>query len=153
MRELQDRYGEKVRLVLRDFPLSFHTEAPKAAEAARCAGDQGHYWAMHDLLFANQNELGAASLKKYAQQIGIDVASFGECLDSGRHTADWQKDLADGQAYGVSGTPTLYLNGRLASMRSPESFDLVIEEELARAAAGPSKTAPADMRAEGAARR
>jgi protein-disulfide isomerase len=152
MKEIQNTYGEQVRLVMRDFPLSFHENASKAAEAARCARDQGHYWAMHDLLFANQKELGVGALKKYAEQIGLDTASFGECLDSGRHAADWRKDQADGEAYGVSGTPTIYVNGRVAGMRSLESFESVIDEELARVATAGAKTAQADVRGTDASR-
>ena len=132
MQELQNRYGGKVRLVMRDFPLPFHADAAKAAEAARCARDQGHYWGMHDQLFAHQGELGVTFLKKYAEDLGLDTAAFASCLDSGRHTADWQKDQADGELYGVSGTPTFYVNGRVAGMRSLEGFDAVIDEELAR---------------------
>ena len=75
----------KVRYVFRDLPLPIHPEAPKAAEAAHCAGDQGKYWEMHDWLFANQGALGAEKLVEYGTALGLDAASYKACLDSGKH--------------------------------------------------------------------
>lgn len=97
----------KVKYVFYDFPLSFHENAFKAAEAAHCAGDQGKYWEMHDRLFNNQTAL--KDLTPYAQAIGLDMSKFQKCLDSGKYAAEVRKDTADGQNAGVSGTPTFYL--------------------------------------------
>ena len=100
----------KIKYVLRDFPLeSIHNDAFKAAEAVNCAGEQGRYWEMHDRLFQNQNQLGAADLPKHAQAIGLKVADFEECLTNGRHGAEIRKDIDDGQRAGVQGTPTFFL--------------------------------------------
>lgn len=96
----------KVRYVFRDFPLDqSHPQARKAAEAARCAGDQGRYWAMHDLLFEHQRALDVEKLKEYAQRLGLDGAAFDTCLDGGRHAANVQRDHEDGMAAGVRGAP------------------------------------------------
>lgn len=100
----------KLRYVLRDMPLeSIHPQAFKAAEAARCAGDQGKYWEMHDSLFQNQRALGELQLKHYAKGLGLDMTAFEACLDEGRHTDAVRADIAEGEAAGISGTPSFFL--------------------------------------------
>jgi protein-disulfide isomerase len=100
----------KVKLVFRDFPLEqIHPQAFKAAEAAHCAGEQDKYWEMHDRLFANQRALGVPELPGHATAIGIDAAKFEECLTSGRHAARVKKDMTEGRAAGVSGTPAFFI--------------------------------------------
>lgn len=109
----------KVRLEFRDFPLgSIHPNADDAAVAARCAGEQGAYFEMHDLLFAGQNDWAnladpAEFFAGYAAEIGLDGGAFGECQASGRYDAAIQADLQAGQAAGVSGTPSFVINGEL----------------------------------------
>lgn len=122
----------KVRIVFRDFPLNFHPNAQKAGEAAECAGEQGKYWEMHDKLFDNQNSLGEDDLKRYASEIGLNTATFNACLDNGDMAQEVIKDLEDGQAAGVSGTPANFINGKLVSGACPYSaFEDAIEAELA----------------------
>ena len=100
----------KLRYVLRDMPLELiHPQAFKAAEAARCAGDQGRYWEMHDALFQNQRALGEPQLKHYAKGLGLDMAAFAACLDDGRHGDAVRADIAEAQSAGISGTPTFFL--------------------------------------------
>ena len=100
----------KLRYVLRDMPLeSIHPQAFKAAEAARCAGDQGRYWEMHDALFQNQKALGELQLKHYAKGLGLEMAAFEACLDDGRHGDAVRAHIAEAQAAGISGTPTFFL--------------------------------------------
>jgi protein-disulfide isomerase len=100
----------KLRYVLRDLPLeSIHPQAFKAAEAARCAGDQGRHWEMHEALFKNQKALGPAQLKHYAKGLGLEMAAFEACLDEGRHGDAVRADVAEAQAAGISGTPTFFL--------------------------------------------
>jgi protein-disulfide isomerase len=132
--QILDTYGDEIRFVSRDFPLtSIHTHAQKAAEAAQCAHEQGNYWEYHDLLLRNQQALTIDSLKGYAEQLGLDMMSFDECLESGRYTTEVQQDLADGERYGVTGTPTFFVNGRLLVGAKPFSaFQAMIEEELTR---------------------
>jgi protein-disulfide isomerase len=96
----------KVRYVFRDFPLDqIHPLARKAAEAAHCAGDQGKYWEMHDVLYRNQQALEVPQLAEHARKLGLDGAKFDECLSSGRHADRVAKGLTDGTAAGVNGTP------------------------------------------------
>ena len=132
--QILNTYGKSVRLVYRDFPLiSIHSQAQKAAEAAQCAQEQGKYWEYHDLLFENQQALDIGSLKAYAEQLGLDTDDFDDCLDSGRFASEVAKDLTDGQGYGVTATPTFFINGRLVRGAQPFSvFQALIEEQLAK---------------------
>ena len=82
--KVRETYGDSVKIVFKDFPLPNHPQAPKAAEAARCAGDQKKYWEMHDAMFANQRALEVPALKQTARAIGLDGAAFDQCLDSGK---------------------------------------------------------------------
>jgi protein-disulfide isomerase len=100
----------KVRYVFRDFPLDrIHPQARKAAEAAHCAGDQGKYWEMHDLLFQDQQALDLDQLKKYARDLQLDPTAFDTCLEQGKYTAEVQQDYDEGVAAGVRGTPGFFL--------------------------------------------
>jgi protein-disulfide isomerase len=121
----------KVKFVYRDFPLSFHPNAQKAAEAAECAADQDKFWDMHDKLFEDGVKGGVNSFKQYAAELGLDTAAFDECLDSGKYTDEVQKDLADGSRLGVSGTPGFFVNGKYVNGAQPfEVFQQAIEAEL-----------------------
>ncbi len=125
----------KVKMVFRDFPLSFHENAQKAAEAAELAGEQGKYWEMHDKLF-DTGKLDIASLKQHAEDIGLDMAKFEAGLDSGEMAAEVQKDMNDGIAAGVSGTPAFFVNGKILVGAQPFSvFKAAIEEALTSASA------------------
>lgn len=133
LKALEQKYAGKVRLVFKDFPLANHLQAPKAAEAAHCAGDQGKYWELHDRLFSNQQQLQLADLKKYAGAVGLDQAKFDQCLDSGKHAANVQADVDLGSQMGVQSTPTLYINGRIVTGAQPAAvFEAIIDDELAR---------------------
>lgn len=128
----------KVKLVYRDYPLSFHPAAQTSAEAAECAHEQGKFWEMHDKIFGEQAKqgtgtvtYGAIELKKWASQIGVDLAKFNQCFDSGKYKTEVENDFADGSAYGVSGTPTLYVNGNPIVGAQPFSvFKTIIDNEL-----------------------
>lgn len=123
----------KVKIVFRDYPLPFHSNAQKAAEAAECADDQGKFWEMHNKLFSNQQSLGVANLKKYAGELALDQAKFDECLDSGKYESEVQNDLNEGGAYGVSGTPSFFVNGIMLVGAQPYSeFKKLIDAELAK---------------------
>jgi protein-disulfide isomerase len=126
-------YGDKVKIVFKDFPLPNHPQAPKASEAAHCAGEQNKYWEMHDQMFANQRALNVPELKQYATALGMDAAKFNQCLDSGKHAALVASGLAQGEKMGVNSTPTLYINGRALIGAQPfEAFKQIIDEELSR---------------------
>ena len=133
--QIEAQYGDKVKLVFRDFPIDqLHSGARKAHEAARCANEQGKFWVYHDLLFANPPKANPEQLKAYAQEVELDVAAFEQCISSGKYQTAVQKDIEEGSRAGVTGTPAFFINGRLVSgAQPPESFVRVIEEELARA--------------------
>ena len=131
MASVREAYGDKVRIVFRDYPLAFHQQAQPAAEAAQCAHEQGKFWEYHDKLFANQQALGADDLKKYAADLELDGERFTECFDSGRFRQDVQDDFQYGQSVGVSGTPAFFINGRFISGAQPfDKFKEIIDEEL-----------------------
>ncbi len=123
-------YGDRIRLVVRDFPLSQHENAIKAAEAAEAAREQGKYWEYTAILFRNQSALQVDKLKEYATQLGLDRAKFDAALDSGRLVDKVRRDMLDGQRVGVNGTPTLFINGKRVADRSYEGLKAVIETAL-----------------------
>ena len=129
--EVLKAYEGKVKLVFRHFPLSFHAEAPKAAEASLCAEDQKKFWEYHDKLFANQSALKVEDLKKHAADLGLDTARFNECLDSGKKAELVKKDMEEGEKVGVTGTPAFFINGIMLSGAVPaEEFKSIIDAEL-----------------------
>jgi len=133
LKQVAEKYGDKVRIAFRDFPLPNHTKAPKASEAAACAADQGQFWEMYEKLFAAGGRLDEVDLKRYAIDLGLDSATFYECLDSGRKAAGIAASVDAGQDLGISGTPAFYINGRLLTGAVPfERFVEVIDEELSR---------------------
>jgi protein-disulfide isomerase len=134
LKELETKYGDKVKLVFRDYPLDqLHPGARKAHEAARCAGEQGKFWEFHDALFAGEPDSSPQRLKRYAQQVGVDVAKFDQCVASGKHKELVQKDIDEGARLGVNGTPAFFINGELVSGAQPlEAFARIIDRELTR---------------------
>jgi protein-disulfide isomerase len=131
LEQITAEYGDqRVRLVVRDFPLQQHANAFKAAEAAEAARAQGKYWEYAKLLFANQQALDVAKLKEYATQIGLDRAKFDALLDSGQLSAKVQSDVNDGNRIGVNATPSIYVNGRLLEERSYEGLKAMIDAAL-----------------------
>ncbi len=133
LKQITERYGDQVRIAFRDYPLPNHTKAPKASEAAACAADQGQFWEMYEKLFAAAGKLDEVDLKRQAIDLGLDSATFYECLDSGRKAAGVRDNVAAAQGLGITGTPAFYINGRLLSgAQSFERFAEVIDEELAR---------------------
>ena len=99
----------KVKYVFFDFPLDFHKNAFKAAEAADCAAEQGKFWQMHDKLFENQKALEESDLTNYAKSIGLNMSKFQKCLDSGKYANQIKKEIELGQKSGVTGTPSFFL--------------------------------------------
>jgi protein-disulfide isomerase len=134
LEQVVSKYGNKVRLVFRQFPLPMHPNAAKAAEAALCANEQGKFWQMHDAMFKDQGSLAVDGLKTKAAGIaGVDAASFNSCLDSGKETAAVKSDVKEGTKAGVNGTPAMFVNGRFISgVVSADDLSKVIDEELKR---------------------
>jgi protein-disulfide isomerase len=137
IKQLLERYPGKVRLAYRDFPLdSIHPQARRAAEAARCAHDQGKFWEYHDVLFSQSPQLAPEDLRRYAGQVGLDVTKFDSCLAAGVHKAAVQRDLDEGNRLGITGTPAFFINGRTLTGAQPlEAFTRLIDQELAGVAA------------------
>ena len=137
LKQLLERYPGKVRLAYRDFPLdSIHPQARRAAEAARCASDQGKFWEYHDVLFTQSPQLTLEDLRRYAGQVGLDVTQFDGCLAAGVHKATVQRDLDEGNRLGITGTPAFFINGRTLTGAQPlEAFARLIDQELAGVAA------------------
>ncbi|HKH72236.1 MAG TPA: thioredoxin domain-containing protein [Vicinamibacterales bacterium] len=135
LKKIRDTYGDKVRIVWKDFPLTqIHPQAFKAGEAAHCAGDQGKYWEYHDRLFVNQQQLQPDELKKHAADLGLNATAFNACLDSSKYGERVRDGVAQGTRLGVNSTPTIYINGRMLSGAQPfEMFVSVIDEELSKA--------------------
>jgi protein-disulfide isomerase len=133
--EVLKSYGNKVRFVVRDFPLNQHEWARKAAEAANAANAQGKFFEYIAVLFKNQKALDVQSLKKYATQVGLDRARFDAALDRGVYAEEVRKDVEDGEMYGVGSTPTIFINGVQLRLLSAEGLRAAIDR-----AAGSPKT-------------
>lgn len=122
-------YEGKLKYVIRNFPVpSLHRYAQKAAEAAECALEQGKFWEYHDMLFRHTTTLQVDSLKRFAAEVGLDVGRFNRCLDSGEKRSIVSRDVQDGRRYGVRGTPTFFINGRILVGAQPlEVFKSAID--------------------------
>jgi protein-disulfide isomerase len=126
IKALLGRIGHRVRFVFRNFPLAtVHPHAEWAAEAAEAAGVQERFWAMHDLLFENQEALGGEDLVRYASGLGLDESRFFEELTEHVHAARVRDDFMGGIRSGVNGTPTFFINE--ARHDGPFSFDSLLE--------------------------
>jgi protein-disulfide isomerase len=123
-------YGDRVHFVVRDYPLSQHPDAQKAAEAAEAAREQGKYWEYVALLYQNQSALAADKLKEYASRLGLDRAKFDAALDSGRFAEGVRRDVQDGERAGVAGTPTIFVNGTRVERASYDVLKAAIETAL-----------------------
>lgn len=119
-------------MAFKDFPLPMHRNAQKAAEAASCAGRQGSFWQFHDLMFANTQKLEPAHLKEYARVLKLDAERFDQCLDAGEQAAAVRKDLAQAQRLGLTGTPSLFINGHfLSGAVQYSTLREIVEQQLA----------------------
>lgn len=138
--EIRRRFDGKVKWVVRNYPLSqIHPNARLAAEAAECALDQDRFWEYHDLLFERYDQLGRADLKSHARELGLEGDRFDSCLDSGVKQIVVQNDLMDGYRFGVTGTPTFFINGQVVvGAQGPDLVSAFIEVALEEAMAASS---------------
>ncbi|MGH9828895.1 MAG: DsbA family protein, partial [Blastocatellia bacterium] len=142
--KLVAEYGDRVRLVVRDFPLEQHQNAFRAAVAAEAAREQGKYWEYTDVLFHNQSALDVDKLKEYAGQLGLDRKKFDAELDANKFADTVKQDLQDGVKVGIDSTPTVFINGKKIEDKTYESLKATIDEELKEA--GTKKQAQAGSR-------
>jgi len=125
-------YPSDVNFVYKQFPLpaTMHPNALPSSKAAVAAGKQGKFWEMHDIIFKNNRELSYDKLKEYAGQVGLDVARWEKDYNSPDVQQAIDKELADGRAADVQGTPTFFVNGKRVANRSLEGFKQMIDEAL-----------------------
>jgi protein-disulfide isomerase len=132
LKSLLERYQGQVSLAYRDFPLrGMHSQAEFAAEASRCAGEQGRFWEYHDLLFANPEKLNRNGMAGMAAGLNLDEQRFDTCVSSGKYAKQIEQDLQDGIRAGIEGTPGIFINGILLSGAQPQAaFEKIIQAEL-----------------------
>jgi protein-disulfide isomerase len=114
LQKLEKEYGDRLAVVYKDFPLPMHHTSQKAAEGARCAGEQGKFWEYHDVLFYSK-QLQVAELKAHARVLKLDGDRFDKCLDDGTETAPVKDSLEEAQKLGLTGTPSFFVNGHFFS--------------------------------------
>jgi protein-disulfide isomerase len=139
LEEVLKSYGDKVKFVVRDFPLNQHENARKAAEAANAANAQGKFFEYITLLFQRQKALDVPSLKKYATELGLDRARFDTALDRGTYAAEVAHDVEDGEIYGVGSTPTIFINGVQLRVLSADGLREAIDQAAKSSTAGRSQ--------------
>jgi predicted DsbA family dithiol-disulfide isomerase len=134
LQRLKENYGDRLRVVYRQFPLNTHPNAYPAALASLCAHEQDRFWDMHDLMFAEQDRLDNESLKEKAGRLGLDRERFDACLDSAQYAEQVRRDVLEGNRVGVQGTPAIYVNG-IPVPRGVQPYPVIvgmIDEELER---------------------
>ncbi len=115
LKEVLKAYPKEVKLVFKQFPLSFHAQARNAVKASLAAGEQGKFWEMHDLIFENYNNLTLEKFMEFAKRLGLDTGKFNSDFGSNKYENKIQEDMDLAQRVGVRGTPTLFINGRMMS--------------------------------------
>ncbi len=133
LKDLLTKYHGRVKLAYLDFPLrASHPQAQSAAVGARCAGEQGKFWAFHDVLFADQSKLDEAGLAAHARTLGLDETLFHACVKSGKFKDKIEQDLQQGSKVGVAGTPAFFINGVFLNGAQPlAEFEQIIDNQLA----------------------
>lgn len=133
LKALRQLYGERIRIVYRDYLGPNHPYALRAAEAARCAGEQGKFWEYHDLLFDRQSSGKGWDFLSLAKELGLQQKAFEACLSSGRFQEQITKDLQEGLKLGITSTPTFFINGRpIVGAQPLANFQALIDRLLAR---------------------
>jgi len=138
-RELLKKYPDDMKVVIKNFPLSSHPYARKAAQAALAADRQGKYGEFHEKLFENYRELNDAKVETIATELGLDMEKFKTDRESPEIDAVIARDLEDGNRIGVRGTPTMYLNGKQMKIRNPNELFQKVDAEIRKKKAAPSK--------------
>jgi protein-disulfide isomerase len=143
MKKIHETYGDKVRVVFKHNPLPFHKDAGPASKATLAAGEQGKFWEMHDLLFANQRKLKASDLDGYAVKLGLEMTKFKADMASEKFSKQIKADQVLGARFGARGTPNFFVNGRNLRGAQPfDNFKKIIDEEIKKAKALIAKGTP-----------
>ncbi len=135
MNEVKKKYGNKVKIAFKNYPLPFHSHAKDAAHAALCAHEQKaeYFWKLHDIMFQDQSKLSRADLAQSVKKIGVDSAKYDACMSSNKFMAAIEADMEQGKNLGVQSTPTFFVNGQLINGAHPvEVFSQIIDSELAK---------------------
>ncbi len=127
VKQLEEEFKGKLKVVYKHYPLPQHQYALKAAEASEAAGAQGKFWEYHDLLFENQNDLSVGNLKKLANDLGLNIEQFNNDLDSGKYASTVSEDIKLGNKLNVNSTPTFYLNGKKLILRNADDLKKEIQ--------------------------
>jgi len=131
MGDLRKLFGDKARIVFRQFPLLQHPMSESAAEAALCAERQNKFWQMHDKLFANQKSFGASAFSRFSEELKLDQPRFDKCMSDHETLGAVRRDKVLGQSVGVQATPTFFINGRLfIGDPSVQSLGQIMQGEL-----------------------
>ena len=134
LKQIQEDYKDKLRVVYLQFPLAdIHPDAEKAAEASLCAYEQNKFWELHDAMFGDQKNLSVDEIKRKASQLSLDMPAFEGCLNESRYFPEIRADVNEGVKAGVEGTPAMFINGRFLIGNLPYAeIQRVIEDELVR---------------------
>jgi len=134
LKKIKRAYGDQVNILYKHIPLPIHPFAQRAAEASECARDQDKFWEYHDRLFDQQDSISEVLFSQLAQQLGLSISQFNQCLASGAKKSVVQTDLAEAQSLMISGTPTFFINGqRFVGVQSYEELQQIIDQALAKA--------------------
>jgi protein-disulfide isomerase len=129
--QVLDKYPTTVKIVYKNFPLAFHKQALSAALAALAAGEQGRFWEYHDALFLRQNSLSDETYLDIARNMGLDMEKFSLDIMRPSLRKKIELDMEEGKKAGISGTPTIFVNGRKLRNRDLASISKMIDEEIA----------------------
>jgi protein-disulfide isomerase len=143
VRQVREAYKDRVKYVFKDYPLKRHRGSDKAAEAARCAGDQGRFWEYQDLLFASEDSMTPELLEQYAEKLGLKRDAFQECLQEEKYKNAVQKDLAEGKRVGIDKIPSFVIGGKMVSgIPAKDDFRKYLDRELRKAQGALQEDAP-----------
>jgi protein-disulfide isomerase len=129
---LLEKNAGKVKVVFKNFPLRMHRYSMKAAMAAMAADKQGKFWKFHDRLFLEYNQLSDQKIRDIAESLELNMAEFDKQVKSPEIRANIEKDILDGRQAGVTGTPTVFINGRRVRNWSPNELQTLINRELTK---------------------
>jgi len=129
--QVLDKYPGQVKIVFKHYPLASHNQAMPAAIASMAAAEQGRFWEYHDQLFMNQHSLSSAIYLEIAENLGLDLKKFSLDMMRPSLRQKIEDDVAVGKKSGVTGTPTIFVNGRMLKNRDIEAISRLIDDELA----------------------